>query len=90
MNIISPIQFSITDSEKATAICLLQDMTVKQITELRHLSFAGVQSQTVRIREKMHSTTIYAALARMIALEIIHKEELISCLPKDWNPRREI
>ena len=55
MNKNEPVKFNITDAEKSTAICLLQDMTVKQITQLRHLSFHGVQSQTKRIREKMSS-----------------------------------
>ena len=88
MNVIAPTQFRITDSEKATAICLLQDLTVKQITEVRHLSIGGVQSQTQKIREKMHSTTIHGALARMIAIGIIRKDELVACLPQDWNRSR--
>ena len=90
MNKNEPVKFNITDAEKSTAICLLQDMTVKQITQLRHLSFHGVQSQTKRIREKMSSTTIQGALARMIALGIIRREELLSCLPKDWVQRNAI
>ena len=85
MRIITPEDFGITDSEKTTAIYLLRDLTVKQITELRHLSFDGVQSQTKRIREKMQSTTMHGALARMIAVNIINKRELITCLPKEWN-----
>jgi len=82
--------FGITDTEKKTALYLLQDLTVKQITELRHISFEGVQSQTKRIRSKMYATTIQGALARMIAVGIIHEEELLLCLPKDWIDRRVI
>jgi hypothetical protein len=80
MKTISTSEFNISESEKQTAIYLLQDLTVKQIAGLRCLSFAAVQRQTMQIRTKMETTTIYAALARMIAARIIAWEELVSCV----------
>lgn len=78
-------KFKITDAEKETALCLLRDMTVKEITAVRYLSVAGVQDQTKRIRIKMETSTIYGALGRMIATGIITEEELRSCLPENWG-----
>ena len=74
----------ITDCERKTAIYLLNDFTVKEVMELCFVSFGGLQSQTGRIRLKMNTATIYAALGRMIALEIIKKDELFNCLPNPW------
>jgi hypothetical protein len=83
MSSITNEKISITDSEKTTAIYLLRDMTVKEISFLRHISFDGIQSQTKRIREKTGTSTIHGALARLIAAEVIKQDELASCLPKD-------
>ena len=79
------VQRPITVTEKETTILLLKDLTVKQIKELKFLSFQGAQSQTTRIRQKMHASTFNAAVARMVAIGIITKEELMQCLPSGWD-----
>ncbi len=86
MSIIQSNIFSITNSERETAVYLLRDLSVKQVKEMRCLSFEGVQSQTKRIREKMQAGTIYGALGRMIALNIITHNDLLLCLPDYLKP----
>lgn len=80
-------KFTITDSEKKTAVLLLQDLTVKEIADLRYLSFSAVQSQAVQIRKKMNATTMYTAIGRMIVNKIIPDEDLVFCLPEHWKDR---
>ena len=75
----------ITKIEKETAIYFLRDLTVKEIQAINNVSFDCIQSRARQIRSKMHSSTIYGALARMVALGMITIEELTYCLPEGWK-----
>jgi hypothetical protein len=83
MNTPQVVPESITPAEKETAILLLKDLTVKQVQDITHLSFNGVQSRTKRIRLKTQTSTIHGALGRMLADGIITAEELKLRLTED-------
>ena len=79
MNHIASVILNITESQKATALLLSQDLSVKQIAQLRHLSPYVIEGDTKAIREKTGSSTIYGALIILIATDNIKEDDLINC-----------